>query len=230
MEVQQALQAQAEAAAISKFTPVNDFDIGIGTEGEQLALIGDDFAAEVRTLGLDVRSEARPSGELRASLEWVMPTAVALFFANRYLGTLLEEAAKDHYPLLKAAFRRLVRRTTGKEREISLIVVTTSSAKVREADPVTLSVWISLRDSRKAVFRFDHALSPGAQELAVEQLFDLVMEYARDTDGLHFLDHAPSLVSASAWAPVVVRFDTEQNRWRVWILDRKGNAAPWEDT
>jgi hypothetical protein len=206
---------------------MDDFDIGIGTEGEHLALIAADFSAEAHSLGLVVRSETRPSGGVKASLEWVMPTAVALFLANRYLGTLLEEAAKDHYPLLKAAFRRLVRRTTGKEREVFLTVVTTSSAKVREAEPATLSVWVSLRDSRKAVFRFDHSLAPEALESAVEQLFHLLVAYARDAEGIHFLNRAPSLISTSAWAPVIIRFDSDQNQWRVWILDRKGDAAPW---
>lgn len=207
---------------------MDEFDIGIGTEGEPLALIAADFAADARSLGLSVRSETRPSGGVYASLEWVMPTAVALFLANRYLGTLLEEAAKDHYPLLKAAFGKLVRRTTGKTREVSFVFVTTSSAKVREADPATLSIWVSLRDSRKAVFRFDHSLSPEAMESAVEQLFALLVAYGRDADGIHFLHHAPSLVSASTWAPVVLRFDAEHGQWRVWTLDRKGNAAPWE--
>lgn len=205
---------------------MDDFDIGIGTEGEQLALIAEDFSNEVRNLGLNVRSETRPSGELRASLEWVMPTAVALFLVNRYLGTLLEEAAKDHYPLLKAAFRRLVRRTTGKEREVTIRVVTSSSAKVREADPATLSLWVPLRDSRKAVFRFDHSLPPEALESAVEELFDVILAYSRDAESVHLLARAPSLISGTDWAPVVMRFDVEQNRWRTWIVDRKGDAAP----
>jgi hypothetical protein len=138
---------------------VNDFDIGIATEGEQLGLIAADFSAEASRLRPSVRSEARPSGGMYPSLEWVMPTALALFLANRYFGTLLEEAARSHYPLLKSAFRRLVKRTTGSNREVVVRVVTSSSAKVRGADPATLSIWVTLSDSRKAAFRFDRSFT-----------------------------------------------------------------------
>jgi hypothetical protein len=203
---------------------VDDFDIAIVTEGEQLESIAADFSIEARRLGLIVTTETQPTGGIRAGLEWVMPTAVALFLANKYLGTLLQEAAKDHCPRLKAALLRLVRRTTGRTREVWVRVVTTSSAKVHDSEPATLSIWVGLRDARKAVFRFDHTLSPEALASAVQGLFDLLVAHERGDESRDFLSRASSFMPHS-WAPVVMRFDTDENRWRSWVINRGDNVA-----
>jgi hypothetical protein len=46
-----------------------DFDIGISTEGERLAPIGDDFSRELRELGIDSAAEVQPSS-IKAGLDW----------------------------------------------------------------------------------------------------------------------------------------------------------------
>jgi hypothetical protein len=90
-------------------------------------------------------------------------------------------------------------------------------------------VWFALRDSRKAVFRFDHALTPDALAASVDGLFDLVMAHAANGGKEDVLSRAPSFMSQSAWAPVVMRFDGETNRWRSWTLDRHGQVAPVDE-
>lgn len=202
----------------------DDFDIGIATEGDALGGIGRDFCEDARQLGLAVAAEHRPSFSVYAGLEWVIPTAMSVFVANKYFGTLLQEAAKDHYPRLKAAVLRLARRTTGTTREIGLPVLSSSAAKMPERDPATLTIWIILRDSRRAVFRFDHRLDSEALALATENLFRLLEEHATG-DTTDFLSRAPTLLAAP-WAPVVLRFEPEGNRWQAWTIDRQGHVAP----
>jgi hypothetical protein len=203
---------------------VEAFDLGIATEGDALGHIGADFCADTRPLGLTVAAEHQTAFSTNAGLEWVMPTAIGLFVANKYLGTLLQEAAKDHYPLLKAAVLRLVRRTTGKEREVTLSVISSSAAKVTNSEPATLTVWVALRGSRRAVFRFDHQLSSAALALATEGLFGLLEAHAAGGTA-DFLSQAPSFLQSS-WAPVVLRFDPHECRWRAWSIDRQGRVAP----
>jgi hypothetical protein len=205
----------------------DDFDIGIATEGDALGGIGRDFCEDARQLDLAVASEHKPTFSVKAGLNWVIPTAVGLFLANEYLGTLLQEAAKDHYPKLKAAVLRLARRTTGTDRKIRLTVLSSSAAKVAERDPATLTVWIVLRDSRRAVFRFDHRLEPDALTLATESLFRLLEEHAAG-DPTDFLSQAPTFLAAS-WAPVVLRFQPEKCRWEAWTIDRHRHVAPVVD-
>ncbi len=207
----------------------SECDIGISAEGEHLAAIADDFCRDVRSLGINVAAEARPRGSIKASLDWVIPTAVALFIANKYLGTLVQEAAKDHYPKLKAAFLKLARRTTGTAREVRLTVVTSSSAKLSDVDPVVLSVWIQLHDSRRAVFRFDHTLSSAEVGSAVDALFELLRAHVRNDQQDDLLGRAPSAMPMSPSTPVVMRFDSEIGRWRCWVLDRHGRGRSWPD-
>mgnify|MGYP000667799363 CR=1 FL=1 len=147
--------------------------------------------------------------------------------ANKYLGTLLQEAAKDHYPHLKAAVLRLVRRTTGRDRELTLKVLSSSPAKVSGADPATFTVWVALNGSRRAVFRFDHQIQPEDLALATDSLFRLLEAHAGggETD---FLSKAPTF-SESSWAPVICRFDAELGRWQAWTIDRQGNTTPVSD-
>lgn len=104
-------------------------------------------------------------------------------------------------------------------------VVTTSSGKVPDAEPAILSVWVELRDARKAVFRFDHTVSPEALASAVEALFHLLVTHERGDGSSDVLSRAPSFMSKSAWAPVVMHFDLDENRWRSWVLDRQGNVV-----
>lgn len=206
--------------------PVDDQDIYVSATGDALADIATEFAAEARRSGARVHLEEKHQSGVYAGLEWVVPTAIAVFLANQYVGTLLQEAAKDHYPTLKAAFRRLVRRTTGQDREVSIKIVSAGAAKVRDADPATLSLWVALGDSRRIVFRFDHELSPQALDAATDELFALLLSYAPDDDA-HLLARAPALVPNAPWAPVVLRFDETRNAWRPWILGPSGQAEPW---
>jgi len=206
---------------------MDDFDLGIATEGSDLGAIGADFCTDTRRLGIVVAAEHEPEFSIKAGIEWLMPTAIALYIANKYLGTLLQEAAKDHYPHLKAAVLRLVRRTTGRDRELTLKVLSSSPAKVSGADPATFTVWVALNGSRRAVFRFDHQIQPEDLALATDSLFRLLEAHAGggETD---FLSKAPTF-SESSWAPVICRFDAELGRWQAWTIDRQGNTTPVSD-
>ena len=206
-------------------TNTPDFDIGFSTEGERLALVGEDFCDEVRALGINLATEIRPSG-IKASLDWVIPTAVAVFIAHKYFGTLLEEAAKDDYPRLKAAFVKLAKRTTGNRREVKLTVI--SAGKTLDPDPDVFSVWVSLRHSRNVVSKFHHLMSSDDCDIAVESLFELLKAYALNANEADVLSQAPSALSSSQWAPVVMRFNIVEKRWDVWVLDRSGQGKVWE--
>lgn len=145
-----------------------------------------------------------------------------MFVAHQYLGTLLQEAAKDHYPVFKRALSRLVRRTTGKDREIRLQIVTPTSAKVRTGDPVVLSIWAKLRDGRSVSFIFEHSVPDEAVPLAVEGVLDLLINHHAER-GRDELASAPTALPSGGWAPVVMRFD-QSRRWGPWTLS--ADASP----
>lgn len=205
------------------------FDIGFSAEGERLAEVGREFCQDLRALGVNLRTEARPAGMMKASLDWVIPTAIAIFIAQNYFGPMLQEAAKDHYPKIKKAFAKLARRTTGSDREVRMTVVTAGKDKAVDSDPAVLSVWAVLRGPRKIVFRFDHSIGSEDLDTAVEALFGLLAEHHRSGNNEDALSRAPVAVPSTRWAPVVMRFDPIERRWRPWVLDRNGHGTPHPD-
>lgn len=58
----------------------------------------------------------------QASLDWLVPTAVGIWFLDKYFGTMLSEAAKDHYKVLAPALRKLYDKTLGAQRSVTRTV------------------------------------------------------------------------------------------------------------
>jgi hypothetical protein len=46
-------------------------------------------------------------------LEWLVPTGVILFVASKYIGAILSEAGKEHYPIVRDAVVRALTRLRG---------------------------------------------------------------------------------------------------------------------
>jgi hypothetical protein len=159
---------------------------------------------------------------MMAGLEWLLPTAVVVWLTNKYVGTLLQEAAKDHYPKLQAAVLRLVRRTTGRDRQVKLTVIASSPEKITEPDPAALSVWIPRQGSPNVIFRFDQDLSVDVLGTAVEELFAVILAHAKSG----VLSREPSAVPGSRSTPTVMRFNTVRGQWESWVFDDEGHATP----
>lgn len=58
------------------------------------------LCGELESAGLGVSFKEYPNRPT-AALEWLLPTGVVFFMAKKYLETLAEAAAKDHYPAIK---------------------------------------------------------------------------------------------------------------------------------
>jgi hypothetical protein len=202
--------------------PTDDCDIGISSEGSALSALADDFENEVSGIGLRAVAEHREDMSMMAGLEWLLPTAVVVWLTNKYVGTLLQEAAKDHYPKLQAAILRLVRRTTGRDRQVKLTVIASTPEKITDSDPVALSVWIPRQGSPNVIFRFDQDLSDDELGTAVEELFAVILAHAKSG----VLSREPSAVPGSRSTPTVMRFNTVRGQWESWVFDDEGHATP----
>ena len=199
----------------------SDIDVAVLSAESIPGTLLDDVLDDISRSGARVLADTRPSGPY-ASLEWVIPTAVTLFIAHRYLGTLLEEAAKDHYVVLKSALRRLVTRTTGSDREIRVHIISSSPAKALPTDnAVVLSIWSQLRDGRRVKFVFEHEIVGDVVPAALDAMFVLLQDHCagRAHDALSL---SPSAFPGSSWSPVLMRYNSEVGKWEPWIY-RKGN-------
>ena len=66
----------------------------------------DDFQNAVSRPNLDVEAESRDE-DIYASVEWLLPAAVAVFISKAYFDGFLKEMGKDHYHVLKEALKNL---------------------------------------------------------------------------------------------------------------------------
>jgi hypothetical protein len=61
----------------------------------------------VKAPGLFLVAEPRPPSGPFASLQWLVPTAVVIWFGKSYFDGFLKEAGKDHYALVKRGLSSL---------------------------------------------------------------------------------------------------------------------------
>lgn len=83
--------------------------------------------------GLEVQRIARPAPGPYAGMQWLLPTAVVLFFGKSYFDGFLKEAGKDHYNLLKNATVKLTKEYIGPAAKKVLVVF--SKGKIPPGDP-----------------------------------------------------------------------------------------------
>lgn len=168
------------------------------------------LAEDLKPAGITVESEARPTAP-QASIEWLLPTAVVLFVTQKYLGTLIQEAAKEHYPTIKNALKRLVQRTTGENRIIRLQTIATAG-KVSSSAPAVFSVYVELRSGARVKFSFEHNLPDEQVTVAVDDLLQVILCYQRG-DHSSILAQAQDVVVSSGWRPIVLFFDPQGHSW-----------------
>jgi hypothetical protein len=196
----------------------SDFEIGVSSlEIIPEAIVGD-FVLEMESCGISTSSERRPQ-EIYAGVEWLLPTAVVVFIAQKYVGTLLQEAAKDHYPRIKSALSKLIRRTTGKGREIFIKNIASSAHKTSTSEAVVLSVLFAMDSGHHVKFIFEHQLDGDGIEEAVECLLQLLIDHRRDlpTDRL---SEIVTCHDVRVHSPVIVRFDPSKREWVHWSYFR----------
>lgn len=115
-----------------------EFDIGISCSSTVDADVIPEFRNGFRESRLRIRAQAKDTPRFLVSMEWVVPTAVVVYLAKPYFHTILQEAAKDHYELLKRACKRLVVRLFGdrpqeRERKMSKLLSVYAETKERSA-------------------------------------------------------------------------------------------------
>jgi len=127
---------------------------------------------ELRGHGLAVEIESSEN-QVYASLEWLIPTAVFLFVAEKYFGSILEEVAKDHYPLIRSAVKRIVLnvfRRVGAYQKVYAV----PASKVSVTAFHIVSLYAKDRSGRLIKFLIDDQVSV---DTSIDEIFALLEEY-----------------------------------------------------
>jgi hypothetical protein len=196
----------------------SDYEVGVSSlELIPQAILGD-FVVELESCGVRTSSERRPQ-EIYAGVEWLLPTAVVVFIAQKYVGTLLQEAAKDHYPKIKSALTKLIRKTTGKGRETFIKNISSSANKTSTSDPAVLSVVFAMDKGHRVKFIFEHQIDGDGIEEAVDCLLQLLIEHCSSlpSDRLSQIATGHDL---QVHSPIIMRFDASKREWVYWSYFR----------
>jgi hypothetical protein len=136
-------------------------------ENPEFAEIGE----SLRSQGLHVELEARESS-VYASLEWVIPTAVVIFVADKYFGTMVSEAAKEHYPVIRDAVGRIARSVFRRVGSSFGTIYATPAKKISSTQVHLVSVYARHRDGWSVRFMLDDTETP--VENAVDEVFEVL--------------------------------------------------------
>ena len=132
------------------------------------------MAAE--TEGLRFHSESYEPGP-QAGVEWLLPTALALFFCKSYFDGIFKEIGKDHYSTLKVGLKPLWSRLLGPA--ASKLVVVGTQGKVRSDQPYSLVYSIVAEAGPRLRFKlmFPSDLSEEEYEEAVAAFFSFMKDF-----------------------------------------------------
>jgi hypothetical protein len=113
----------------------------------------------------------RTHGSILAGIEWLMPTAIVLFFARAYFDAIFAELGKDHYKVLKRCISALYQRAcTLKITKIG----TRGKIPTSQRYTAAFSITVSINDGLVIKMLFQPALAETDTERAMTAFFDLL--------------------------------------------------------
>ena len=136
----------------------------------------DEFIEALEATGLPVAR--RSHGNLFAGVEWLMPTAVVVFIADKLFGTIISEATKDLYNRLKGATAKVAQNAS----TLSISRVSTSG-KLDAAQTYSpgFSVVVSTGDDLVFKLLVQPGLSSAQTDEALGAFFDLMFAFFSGT-------------------------------------------------
>lgn len=139
-----------------------------------------EFRDNIFDQNLDLRIEPRSDGDTHAVVEWLLPTAVVVYFAKSYFDGFLKEMGKDHYQLLKKRMNLLRRKLLGDSgHKITLI---STQGKLSENNP--FSHVLSIYAEADGKQRFKLLIQKGTSESEYEEAIDAFLSFLEAYHGM----------------------------------------------
>ncbi|MEZ6056207.1 MAG: hypothetical protein R3C01_05840 [Planctomycetaceae bacterium] len=160
---------------------MHDFEIGIEYIGGISEEYFSEFADGVESGGATLLSKPREN-VYYAALEWVVPTAIAVYIGKPFVDGILKRAANDFgdtvYPKIKDAVKQLVRKVFVGQ-PLSFTTVTSSSAKLTSVESTIFSVCAFGPDGTKMKFIFNERLNEAEYNACIDALFRQLVDFHR---------------------------------------------------
>lgn len=195
---------------------MSDFDIGLRYYTD----IPDGYLDEFRDSfdGDEVRlSEQEFESSAYNAMEWVIPTAVAVYIAKPFIDTIIKRAADDFgdaiYPRIKRAVVNLAKKLYVRER-LPLVVITSQRPK-DNSDVIQFSICSETTTKRHIKFVFAKTYGEQQYEQCVEQLFSILTEHHRASDGNDSLSKQIAQLPDNPQNCIFLVYDESTETWSV---------------
>jgi hypothetical protein len=120
---------------------------------------GDIIVSDIKHEKLTVVIEKKPYPQMWNGIDWLLPTAIAVYIFKPYFESFLKEAGKDHYSILKESLSKLLK--PAKESPVKTVVSRLSPEKINQTNQQskTISIHIEVNNGRRIKLLFDDKLS-----------------------------------------------------------------------
>lgn len=142
-------------------------------------LLANDLVKEIQAPGLLIKVN-RYEPRIYASLDWLMPTAIAAYILKPYFEGFFSQAGEDHYFKLKNWLKNLS--NNGRKIKIVTLNDVQSTEKVSNSGNQSKSVSIIFenKNGRSIKLLFDNNLTQDDWDNAIEQMVDLLVNHYKE--------------------------------------------------
>ncbi|MEM7168744.1 MAG: hypothetical protein AAF530_01140 [Pseudomonadota bacterium] len=159
----------------------------------------DEFVSNVTEKNLVLQNECRPSS-VYATIEWMLPSVIAIFISKYYFESFLKEAGKDHYYLLKDSISALFKKLFGSESELR-----------PQKCSLLISIHSQSKEGRHLKFVFPEGVSQDEYGKMLESLFDLLIQHY-ESEHEEELTRLIDRVSISG-GTIYIEYSTGKKKW-----------------
>ena len=150
--------------------------IGIEVPESMPDFASDKIVSGLQATGLNIKVLKRPELGAMNALEWIIPTAIAIYIFKSYFDGFLKEAGKDHYTILKTWLKKFA--DNGRLIKVHTIYATQSSSKRPNNNTQSKSVSLLLQTKNGKIIKllFDNDLTKEDWDNAIDQLLNFAIE------------------------------------------------------
>lgn len=158
--------------------------------------------------------EPQPVG----SLEWIVPTAIAVYLAKPFLDELVKRAAADFgdavYPKIKRAVTKLVKRCYLGSRQ-SITTVTAQGPMGKTSECCRFSLCANTKAGNPLKFVFTDVYEEQEYDVCIEMAFDILIKHVATDDDSDPLSEQVKNLPNDRQRRIYLRFDRETKSWDV---------------
>lgn len=176
----------------------------------------DDFRASLPTDQFRVTDHEVPPRPVSA-MEWLVPTAIAIYIAKPFIDVILKRAAGDFadvvYPRLKSGIASLAKKIFIRERLPLSRVTRDGPSELPET--AFFSICSETTRKKRIKFVFTKPLPEHQYDLCIEQVFEVLEQHHQSQDGTDQLSRQIAALPQNRQDQIFLFYDVESDAWEV---------------